>query len=368
MSSVHEGLDVRIFHKECVSTAQAGAETHLVIAASPADVATAAANGVTLHALSSPGGRLNRMFVQAWRCYRVARALNADIYHFHDPELIPFGVLLRLEGKRVIYDAHEDLPRQIMAKTWIWPWARQLVARGAEAVENLSARYCFRVIAATPFIAARFHRVAPASIDVNNYPWPDELVSSESWATKRRGQVCYVGGIARIRGIEPLIRALPLVPDVILALCGRFEDPVFELAMRALPGWKQVDYRGPLDRRGVKTVLSESVAGLVTLLPTKNYVDSRPVKMFEYMSAELPVIASDFPLWRQIIEGERAGICVDPENPEAIAVAIRQVVDDPELAQRMGRAGRTAVLRKYNWPGEAEKLVQQYRDLLPAAR
>lgn len=363
MSSVHHGLDVRIFLKECVSLAESGYETHLVITASAADVVTAAAKKVILHPLSPPRGRLARMVKQAWSCYRIARKVDADIYHFHDPELIPYGILLKLAGRPVIYDVHEDLPRDILDKKWIPIWARNLVAIAAAAMEYVSARWIFSIVTATPFIAGRFKRITPKSIDINNYPIPDELVIGGGPRIRRR-QVCYVGGITEVRGIEPLIRALPLAPNVTLALCGRFQESGFEAAMRALPGWAQVDYRGQTDRDGVRQVLSESMAGMVTFLPVSNHIDAQPNKMFEYMSAEVPVIASDFPLWRKIIDGAQAGICVDPQSSQAIASAIRELVKNPVKVEKMGEAGRRAVLEKYNWPNEAKKLIEFYKGLL----
>lgn len=362
MSSAHWGLDVRIFYKECVSLAKAGYETHLVITASADDVKTAAVRKVILHALSPPSGRLARVVKQAWSCYRIARKIDADIYHFHDPELIPYGMLLKLTGKWVIYDVHEDLPRDILDKEWIPRWARKPVAVVAAAMEYVSARWFFTIVGATPHVTERFRKLNPRTVVVNNYPMPEELAPATE-ARVRKRQICYVGGISKVRGIEPLIRALPLVPDVTLVLCGRFSENDFKAAMYAMPGWTRVDYRGLVDRDGVRRVLSESMAGIVTFLPAPNHFNAWPNKMFEYMSAELPVIASDFPLWRGIIDGAQAGICVDPQSPKAIATAICDLVDDPATVERMGKAGRRAVLEKYNWPIEAAKLIEFYRGL-----
>ena len=363
LSSAHCGLDVRIFHKECVSLAAAGFDTHLVINATAQDVDKAAAKGVTLHPLAPPSGRLSRIFKQAWQCYRLGKQLDADIYHFHDAELIPYGMLLSLAGKKVIYDVHEDLPRDILTKDWIPLWARRMVAGAAGVLEHVGARRFFSVVTATPFIAGRFQRFNRTAIDINNYPLPDELTPTGGACT-RKLQICYVGGITRIRGLQPIVEALPLVPEVRLVLCGRFSEPDFEVELRSMPGWRQVDYRGQVDRFGLQIVMSESIAGVVTFLPIPNHTDAQPNKMFEYMSAELPVIASDFPLWRQIINGANAGLCVDPSSPVDIAAVIRQLTDDPALVERMGKSGRQAVLSRYNWPTEADKLIKFYKALL----
>jgi hypothetical protein len=183
----------------------------------------------------------------------------------------------------------------------------------------------------------------------------------------RENAVCYVGGIFLTRGAFSMVRALTHLPGVRLLLCGRFEDAATETALRAEPGWAQVDYLGVLGREGVREVMARSRAGLVTLLPLPSYLDSLPIKMFEYMSASLPVIASDFPLWRDIVQRHACGLCVDPSDPSAVAQAIRQVLDDPAAAQAMGRAGREAVHAHYHWPRAEAELLALYRSLLPQA-
>jgi hypothetical protein len=251
------------------------------------------------------------------------------------------------------------LPRDILVKDWIPLWMRRLVAGATELVEHLCARWFFDIVAATAFIAQRFQRITANAVTVNNYPVLGELAPCDG-ERRRKGQVCYVGAIERIRGLKELIEALSLVPDAKLALCGHFSDPEFEKELRAMPGWQQVDFRGYVGRSALQEIMAQSMAGLVTLWPVPGYVDSKPTKMFEYMSAELPVIASDFPLWRQILLETGAGICVDPQSPVAIAEAIVRVMHNPGEGARMGKAGREGVLGKYNWENEAKTLIRLY--------
>lgn len=362
-ASNHEGLDTRIALKECVSLASAGYETHLVITATNVDVAHAAAGGVTIHMLPQPSGRFSRMLSHTWRCYRVAAKVRAAVYHFHDPELIPYGMIFKLRGRHVIYDVHEDYPRDILDKYWLPRWIRKPVSCVISMLEYIGAKWFFSVIAATPFIAKRFRRITSATVDINNYPWPTELVPPEL-PVPRKAQICYVGNITRLRGLKAIVDALPKVPDVEFVLCGRFSEPGFEEELRALPGWGQVHFLGKVGRERARQVMAESIAGVVTFLPVRSHLDAQPNKLFEYMSAELPVIASDFPLWKEIVIDTGAGVCVDPESPEAISAAIRTLLDDPEGAESMGKAGRRAVLSTYNWPREAKKLVDFYQGLV----
>jgi glycosyltransferase involved in cell wall biosynthesis len=128
--------------------------------------------------------------------------------------------------------------------------------------------------------------------------------------------------------------------------------------------WKSVKFLGYLNREDVNKILSESKVGLVTLHPIPNYLESLPVKMFEYMSAGIPVVASDFPLWKEIIEGNKCGICVDPLNPKEIAKAVNYIIDNPKEAQKMGENGKKAVENKYNWKIEEKKLLNLYKGIL----
>lgn len=364
LSSAHRGLDTRIFAKECVSLAAAGHQTHLVINATSTDMELAAEKGVLLHPLAAPKGRFARFVKQAWRCYSTGRRLNADVYHFHDAELIPYGILLAISGKKVIYDVHEDLPRDILTKEWIPSWARRLASVAASALEWVGARYFFSIIAATPFITKRFEKFARQTVNINNYPLLGELaVGQVDWSLKK-AEVCYVGGIGSIRGILEVVDAMGLTTsEARLSLGGTFSEPDVEAKAHAAAGWRKVDALGWIGRDEISAILQRSVGGLVTFLPVPNHIDAQPNKMFEYMSGGVPVIASHFPLWKDIVEGNDCGICVDPMNSCAIARAIDHLVTHPKEAERMGRNGQRAVEHNYNWGIEEAKLLRMYESL-----
>lgn len=361
VTTVHPRDDIRIFHKECVSLAQAGYEVIQVVSDGLGDAKVA---GVHITDIGAPvEGRLRRMRTLPRRAYAAVRRLDPALVHFHDPELLPLGVAFARSGTASVYDAHEDVPRQILTKQWIPPVFRKVASWSFERFEDRQVRELSAVVAATPRIAQRFASVSQRCVNVSNFPLLAELAPPTAAPTRERA-VCYVGGLTRLRGIRELVRAVALLPDVRLILCGNFEDAAFETEMRAEPGWARVEYRGRVGRTEIREVLARSSAGLVTLLPMPSYIDSLPIKMFEYMSAELPVIASDFPLWRDIVESSGCGLCVDPTDPSAVAAAIRSLLDDPRQAQALGAAGRKAVLSTYNWPQAERALLALYSELL----
>jgi glycosyltransferase involved in cell wall biosynthesis len=316
--------------------------------------------------LPTPKNRLSRILASTPRAFILATREGADLYHFHDPELIPVGFLLRLLGKRVIYDVHEDLPRQILSKYWIPPILRAVVAKTAALAEWVAGKAMSGIVAATPAIAGRFppHK----TVVVQNFPLLSEFALGEAPPYRERPMwVAYVGGITAIRGAVEMVRAMEHLPEDLaarLVLAGTFSPPELEAEVRKLPGWSYVDLLGWQGRDGISRLLRRARVGLVVLHPVTNYLDSYPVKLFEYMAAGIPVVASNFPLWREIVEGEQCGLTVDPLDPKAIAEAVRWLLEHPEEAEEMGKRGRRAVLEKYNWEWEAEKLLDLYRRLL----
>ncbi len=293
LTSVHPYNDTRIFIKECCTLAAAGYETYLIAPNAPEEVR----NGVHLYSVFKlSGSRLLRMTKTVWAVYQKARTLNADVYHFHDPELIPLGLLLKIEGKKVVYDVHEDVPQDILAKTWITPILRKPIAWLIRSLENFAAKRFDAVVAATPFICDRFLQLGCRAVNVNNYPILSELHFSQGdWLQKERA-VCYVGGIFNIRGIYEMVEAIGQT-DAKLLLAGQFSPLELREQIIAMSGWNNVEELGQLNRGEVAKTLARAMAGLVVLHPEPYHIDSQPTKMFEYMSASIPVIASNFPLY-----------------------------------------------------------------------
>jgi glycosyltransferase involved in cell wall biosynthesis len=357
LTSAHPRNDTRIFLKMCSSLASHGHTISLVVADGNSDEIS---NDVRIYDAGASTGRFDRIRNAPERVFAQALALDADLYHLHDPELIPIGLKLKRLGHRVVFDSHEDVPKQMLSKPYLNKPALWLISKAFSAYEAWACAKLDGVIAATPFIRDKFLSINYNTVDINNFPMLEELNTDVEWGNKQV-EVCYVGGIAKIRGIAEVCQAMGLIQTKArLNLCGSFSEPGVEQSVQAMPGWQQVNELGFVDRLGVRDVLSRSIAGLVTFHPLPNHINAQPNKMFEYMSAGIPVIASDFPLWREIILGNDCGLLVDPFDPAAIAKAIDYFVSNPKEAQRMGANGRKAVNERYNWDIEERKLFAFY--------
>lgn len=361
LTSAHPRIDTRIFLKECRGLAGQGFEISLIVADGKGDDQQ---DGVKIWDVGAASGRIGRIFTATRQIFRKATALDADLYHLHDPELLLIAPLLRRQGKRVVFDAHEDLPKQVLHKKFLFPAAGRLLSFLIAKTETfVCSRYLDGVVAATPSILAKFLKIHPNSVAVNNFPIVGELDSQASWDSKRN-EVCYVGYINEARGIKEIIDAMAMVkPGISLNLGGAFSEEATREEMAQQAGWSRVNELGFIDRDEIREIFARSVAGLITFHALPNHVEAQPNKIFEYMSSGVPVIASDFSLWREIVEANECGICVNPDQPAEIAQAIETIVEDPDAARRMGENGRKAVMERYNWATEEARLVEFYAGL-----
>ena len=361
MTSVHPWHDTRVFVKMCVSVAEAGHEVHLVVPRDDGPVREIH-RGVTLHAVPPPRNRRQRMFAVAARVFEVAADLQGDLYQFHDPELLPRAVRFQDRvGRPVVFDSHEDYRLQMLYKGWLPRPLRPLIGRAVGWYEDRNVGRLAGVIAATPSIAERFATHRHCAV-VQNFPLLQELaLGTDEITTRQPGLFGYIGGLVTVRGVREMIDALPLAgPDIRLQLGGVWSPESLRETCRRRPGWAQVDELGFLNRAELRDMLARVSAGLVLMHPVQSYMTAYPVKMFEYMAAGLPVIASDFPLWREIVGGADCGLLVDPLDPSAAAGAMRRLADDPDRAAAMGRRGRRAVEESYNWERELKRLLAFY--------
>lgn len=358
VSSVHSWSDNRVHYRECVTLAEAGLRVTLVAVRSTTDAPRSAVDVIELPRMP----RAARVILGSARAVMAGLRTKAPIVHLHDPELVWAIPLLRALRRQVIYDAHEDLPRQVAGKAYIPRPLRPVAVAVAHAAVRVAA-LSNRVVAATPTIATNFPK-GDVTV-VRNYPVLRSEEAQARPAHLRRATVAYVGLIAPTRGAHVMVDAAAhgaFPQGWRLTMAGPMSSELLE-DLRSRPGWAATDYLGQVPPDKARDLLLDATVGFVLLEDKPAHRDALPTKMFEYLAAGLPVIVSDFPLWREIVHDGDCGLVVDPTSPAEVAAAVSRYANDPELVARHSANARRLAVEELNWQREGETLVGLYREL-----
>lgn len=369
LSSVHPCFDVRIFHKEAKSLAEAGYQVTLVAVA---DFREMMADGIRILGLPRCRTRALRP-LNSYRILRIALREGADLYHFHDPELLPVGCIIRaLTGKPIIYDVHENYPQDILTKEWIPKALRKAISEAFRVFEDAVVRFVDGVVVVNALLADRFSGKSRV-VKVSNYSRIEQFGAlaprGEQDEASMKPYLVYVGRISDDRGIVECLQALRSLRKaraelVCAGSIGHVTSQELRTLLRGSQSSAPFRYLGLLPYDDIPPLLKTAVAGLLCFQPTPNNLLGTPNKLFEYMSAGIPVIASDFPFIRQVVSEADCGLLVKPDDVREIAQAMAHLLDNPQDASRMGRNGLRAVRAHYNWQVEETKLLSLYRTLL----
>ena len=354
VSSLHPADDPRIVEKEARALAAAGHQVTVVARPpAPPDPGSIEFKLLDLKSVAGWKGR----WAAGRAALALARSAKPEAIQFHDPELILPALAMRSPSGSVVYDVHEDVPADIRSKQWIPRPLRPGVAALAGLVERATARRFDAIVAATPTIAERFARHGGRVVLVRNSVKLEEFSQAVQQAPRQR-QAVYVGRISFDRGLVEMAEACAAIslPLAIAGTIGAAEKGWLECKSQG------VSWRGKLDRAGVAALLAESSVGISLLHAEPNYLHAFPTKLFEYMAAGLPIVTSDLPASKAIVEQAGCGLVVAPGDARVLQQALLKLADG-EAAAAMGRHGRAAVARDYNWTDDAAALVVLYERL-----
>lgn len=358
LSTVHRTYDNRIYNKECQGLIEAGYACTLVVRAGGDE-----SGPVPVAALPSPRNRLARLTTMQVSAWRVLDRLRPKLLHVHDPELIPLAWLwARVRGSRCVFDAHEDLVKQIATKPYLSPWQRLPARAYGRLLTAWADRGMDAVVAATDSIAESFTHARV--VVVRNYPW---LRDFEGEPTPVPGRMVYTGDLTEERKLSFMVRLAAAVrrrvPEAHLVLAGAVVGSESKKVADSLFDGDLVRHVGLLPPKEVPEVIRSGQVGLILLDPLPNYLASLPTKLFEYQAAGVPFVASDFPFWRAAFGPAGGGVFVDSEDVEGAATVIADLLMDPARCRELGANGRRAVDEGLNFEAEATKLVGLMREL-----
>lgn len=356
VTSVHPYTDGRIFRKECISLAKIY-DVSLIAA----NVKDQELNGIHIYGVELAKNRLKRMRVLN-RVFLKMMEIDADVYHFHDPELLSIGYKAKMYGKKVIFDSHEDVPLQITEKDWIPRPFRHTMSSLYRKYEESRLKHYDAVVSVTPSIVDRLKKCNNNTYQITNYPILKDFEDNRSW----QNYICFTGGVSPQWMHDNIIRGIEGT-GVKYVVAGIVEGNYLE-QLKALPSWDMVDYRGVVKPKEVSEIQQGAFAGMAL----NDYVANvgfklgslGNTKLFEYMMSGIPVIATDFILWKEIIDKYDCGLCVNPHNVEEVRKAIVFLLNHPKEAKRMGDNGRKAVLEQYNWATQEKILFDMYDKVL----
>lgn len=369
LSSVHPCFDVRIFQKEATSLAEAGYQVTLVAVA---DFDERVVDRIRVLGLPQPKRKASRP-LNWYRILRIALQEKADLYHFHDPELLVVGSMIKvLTRSPIIYDVHENYPQDILTKEWIPGALRKPISTTFRIFEDIMVRFMDGVMVVNEHLAERFSGKSLV-VTVSNYSRIDLFAADEGPSEQRddplRPYFVYTGRVSDDRGIYECLEAVKSLEDETAELLcagriGHVSNDEFRTLLDGVQHSAHFKYLGLLPYESIPPLLGGAVAGLLCFQATPNNVLGTPNKLFEYMSAGIPVIASDFPFIRQVVSGADCGLLVQPGNVQEIAAAMTHLLQNPRDAVRMGGNGLRAVSERYNWGAEEKKLLSLYQMLL----
>ena len=378
LACAHKSNDTRILVKECCSLAENGHEVIYYTAADSAidNLGDCGKSNVKIktYDLDMRGVAINRQIVHSIlariqnkkKMVQVIRHEKPDILHIHEFELMYIAGTVKkiFPSMKIIYDVHEDNAEQYAPALAIICGAKPggLLKKIIEKADMRYVRKADGVITVTPYLLNKLSSHNNNIVEIRNMPF--DITETEEDIAGREAVVCYCGGITEERGISTLCSIAPGIHGEVLAAGVLNRRYLEELTAKYDGVWgTKVRYLGYLDRTGVNKLYSRAVVGLCTLKYNKNIYNALPSKLFEYMAAGIPVVCSDFPLWKKIVTEENCGIAVHPENAEEILDAVNRLLDNRELAQEMAVNGKNAIAKKYNWALEEEKLLNFYHKL-----
>ncbi|MFX1521492.1 MAG: glycosyltransferase family 4 protein [Promethearchaeota archaeon] len=360
LTSAHPPFDARIFHKEAKTLVKAGYKVVLIAQHSKEETV----DGVRIVPLPTPKNRFERMTKVVWKLFKLALKEKADIYHFHEPELMPVGVGLKLFGKKVIYDVHEDYQQKILSKGWIGAKFRKVISFLMGFIEKACSMLFDYIITADSHTKTKFKK---NKVDViANFPPLAFMDGVEADEKEGPFKVIYVGDISENRGAIKIFETIEYLKheDIEFHLLGRVYGARLIDLFNSTP---RIKYHGVVPWEEVSKYLVNADVGLILLQPVPAYLycpGENITKLFEYMSVGLPVIISNFPKLEETISEINCGVSVDPTDPKAIADSIESLYSDPDSRKQMGENGKKALMEKYNWEAEKGKLLDIYQKVL----
>ncbi len=364
ITSVHPTFDPRVFSRGCVGLVNAGVEVTL-IAQHDKDEVVQGVNIISCKVEQT--GRKGRL-AAAFRALKIAMRIKADIFHFHDPDLMPFMIVLKLSGRKVVMDIHENYASRFYE--WNVP-LKGFLAKSFSSFENRCARIIDGISVESDKYSITSVKPPNRTVITRNVPDIKQLGDIECGKNKRY-TIITAGYHSPPRHVMETIEAIPAVKrkynEVLFQFIGKFDEVEFENAVKQrvkeLGVEENIEIMPMGDVRDTHHRMLQGHVALLLLAPLKNYINSEPNRLFAAMYAKMAIVCENFPGPGDIIKETDSGILINSTKIEEISNGILELLDDPERMARMGDSGLNAIETKYNNGHNTDAQIKMYQDIL----
>jgi len=362
LTSIHKRTDIRVFQKECVSLAnKTNYKVYLVVNDNLPDETL---NNVFIKSTNvEMRNRLHRFMNRNKQLYKKALSINADLYHLHDPDLINVGVKLKKLGYKVIFDSHENIPDQIMEKNWIPKYLRWIISKLYGLYEKKKLTKLDYLITVSPHIKNRLKKINMNVSIITNYP----IIKYKSRISHDNDEfrICFAGGIDHTWNHDLIIDSISKLSNVKYIIAGPSDSKYIE-KLRKIPGWNKVEYLGFISKEEVENLYLSSDLG-VALHHSKQVEITGTLgnnKLFEFLESGLPVLCTDYLIWKDIVEKYNCGYTINPLSRTQFIETIEMMIKNRDQLVKLGENGRKAIENEFNWKSQERKLLDIYKRIL----
>ena len=363
LTTTHTPRDIRIFHKEAKTLSKYFNVT--IIAPNEMEWREVKNN---VRIVTFRRARKTLHFLNLFRLFRNGMRENACVYHCHEPDSLLVAIIIKIIKKncKIIYDVHEHWPSEI---AYGWFKIKTKILRRpfeflVDLIERTMVKFADGVIVVSESVGERFRSKGYTLIE--NVPLLSFSANPES--LKDSDLVLMGGDLQSFHGLEEILSAMLEVkksyPGIKLKIVGNIKIDIKNIIIEKNLT-DNVIFTGFLPLEDMYREISKAKAGIIIL--KNEYYNSYiglPNKLFDYMLCGIPVIASDFPEIRRVVRKARCGILVNPTDIKEIAEAILYLLNNPEIARKMGLNGRMFIEREMNWEKIEEKLLRVYKEIL----
>jgi len=370
VTSIHPDFDGRIW-KHARSLAEAGCRVWLICPWRVSD--NEVRDGVTFQPFQRVQSRVFRPWLIPFRVIRRLLPLlrHADVIHFHDIDILPWMALVALRHD-VVYDVHENYPDEMLVRDWIprlLRWPLYHAVRLAEAVCSRVVRNCVLVV---PAQDARFTSRRRRVIHIRNYATRRLVGGVRDDYFTRKDTVVFTGAHHDTNGsmlmLDVAARSRVRGLDFTFLMTDRFASEAFRgrflQEIERLRLGDRVVIRPYVAAHEIMTILNQATIAISTNLRVPTQERGIHTKLFEYMAAGLPIVASDLPHQLELIGGAKAGLLAKPEHPETFVDALATLAADRTYAREIGLNGQRAFLERYCWESQMPELLKYYQAIV----